>query len=92
MLGRVGTDSPDDYTWRLPGNRIRLRDGDLHVGWEYAAIVTIMVTKCVAGLPGSVAVDDAGRGIVHSEMPTTARKGGGAGFQLWLNLLPRQDD
>src|SRR5205807_362261 len=45
--------------------------------------------------PGDVQWMTAGRGVVHSEMPSpTMRQRGGRmhGFQIWVNLPARQDD
>jgi redox-sensitive bicupin YhaK (pirin superfamily) len=90
MLDEFKSDRPEDYVAGFPTHP--------HRGFE---TVTIMLAGEVAhqdsvGNQGIIAGGGvqwmtAGRGILHSEMPTTKTSGGLLhGYQLWVNLPARQ--
>ena len=91
MLDHFSTENPDDYIAGFPAHP--------HRGFE---TVTYMLEGAFehedsAGNRGTIAAGDvqwmtAGRGVVHSEMPTRSirEKGGRVhGFQVWVNLPAR---
>jgi redox-sensitive bicupin YhaK (pirin superfamily) len=87
MLDAFGSDSAADYIGGFPDHP--------HRGFE---TVTIMLEGRHAASrqrrqrrparAGQRAVDDRGRGIIHSEMPEQ-EAGRMAGFQLWVNLAAK---